>query len=97
MAEYIKALGEECWLLERLTFGESASGHFKIISLSCSVSVFCNQSADCTLDFCVDLPVGREVVIHNKRNILDCVTVLFLMINQLTPWLKCLSVEFREV
>lgn len=80
MAEYIKALGEECWLLERFTFGESASGHFKIINLSCSVSVFCNQSADCTLDFCVDLHVGREVVIHNKRNILDYVTILFLMI-----------------
>ena len=36
--------------------------------------------ADCTLDFCVDLPIGRQAVIHNKINILDYMTILFLMI-----------------
>lgn len=98
MAEYGIALrGKEYWLLERLGFSGSASGHFKIINFSCSVSVYYNWSADYTLEFFEDLPIGREAVMHNKRNILDCMTILFLMINQLMPWLKCLSVEFSEV
>lgn len=37
------------------------------------------------MDICVDLPLGIETAIHAKRNILDCVTVLFLMI-KLVDW-----------